>query len=145
MTTVLQRAEKRTTVADQRPRVLIVDDEEVLRMLLADICIEHGWDVVVAATADDALLAAGMQDMSLVLLDLHLRATNGDPLDTLRALRVITPATPIVLVTGEDREALGRPVAEAGGQEVVAKPCSVTEMAAVLRRYTPAPIGEVAQ
>lgn len=144
MTTVLQRAEKRTTVADQRPRVLIVDDEEVLRMLLADICIEHGWDVVVAATADDALLAAGLQDMNLVLLDLHLGAPNDDPLDTLRALRVISPATPIVVVTGGDREALARPVVEAGGQEVVGKPCSVMEIAALLRRYTTAPVGEVA-
>jgi len=107
-------------------------------MLRADICTEHGWDIVVAATADDALLAAGLQDLNLVLLDLHLGAPNGDRLDTLRALRVISPATPIVLMTGDAPEALTKPVAEAGGQEVIGKPCSVTEVEALLRRYDPA-------
>jgi two-component system KDP operon response regulator KdpE len=144
MTTVLQRANKRTMAAD-RPRVLIVDDEAVVRMLLQDICAEQGWDVVVAATADDALLAAGLQDMNLVLLDLHLGAPHGDPLDTLRALRVISPATPIVVVTGQPPKPLAKPVAEAGGQGVVGKPCSVTEVEALLRRYDFAAGGEAAR
>ena len=49
MTTVLQGAQKPTTAVDQRPRVLIVDDDAVVRMLLEDICVEHGWNVIVAA------------------------------------------------------------------------------------------------
>jgi CheY-like chemotaxis protein len=138
MTTVLQGAEKPTTVVDQRPRVLIVDDDAVVRMLLEDICVEHGWNVIVAATSDDAVLAAGLQHTDLVLLDLNLGDGGRDPLDTLRAIRMTCPATPIVVVTGQSPEPLAEPVVRAGGQGIVGKPCSVAEVVALLRRYHPA-------
>jgi CheY-like chemotaxis protein len=142
MTTVLQGAQKPTTAVDQRPRVLIVDDDAVVRMLLEDICVEHGWNAIVAATSDDAVLAAGLQHTDLVLLDLNLGDCDRDPLDTLRVIRMMCPMTPIVVVTGQSPEALAEPIARAGGQGVVGKPCSVAEVAALLRRYHPAFVGQ---
>jgi len=133
-----------STPGELRPRVLIVDDDEIVRMLLQDICAEYGWDVVVAATRDDAILAAGLQHIDLVLLDWQLRDRDSDPLDTLSALRAICPTTPIVVVTGQSPEALAPSVALAGGQSVVGKPCSVVEFAALLKRYRPAVAGVAA-
>jgi len=93
-------------------------------------------------TADDAVLAAGLQHIDLILLDLNLGESAGDPLDTLRAIRMTCPATPIVVVTGQSPEPLAEPIARAGGQGVVGKPCSVAEVAALLRRYHPALVGQ---
>lgn len=86
MTTVLQRAQKLTTAVDPGPRVLIVDDDAVVRMLLEDICVEPGWKATVAATSDEAVLAAGLQHIDLVLLDLNLGGSDDDRLDTPRAI-----------------------------------------------------------
>jgi len=139
MNTVLDRAHKPATAVDQRPRVLVVEDDAIVRMILEDICVKHGWDARTAATAAAALVAAGVQDINLVLLDLNLDETNAEPLDTLRALRVMCPTTPIVVITGQSPESL-ESVAHAGGQGVVGKPCSVAEVAALLRRFHPAAV-----
>lgn len=127
-----------TTPAEHRPRVLIVDDDDVVRMLFQDICAEHGWNALTAATAADGILASGLQRVDLVLLDLHLDKDDGDPLACLRAIRTICPATPVIVVTGECPEKHATAIAQAGGQGVVAKPCQVAEVGALLRRYRPA-------
>ena len=133
------RAERDIQPSDnERPRVLIVDDNPVVQMLLQDICAEYGWNVAAATTVDDAILAAGLQHVDLILLDWQLRDRDGDPLDNVYALRAICPATPIVVVTEQSPEALALAVAHAGGQGVVGKPCSVAEVTALLKRYRPA-------
>jgi CheY-like chemotaxis protein len=127
------------TPAEQRPRVLIVDDNDVVRGLLQEICGEYGWNVTSAATAADAILAAGLQEPDLVLLDLHLKDSDGDWLAPLRALHAICPTTPIVVVTGRLPESVVAAITQAGGQAVVGKPCSVAEVARLLGQYRPAP------
>ena len=140
MTITAARPEQRvTTPGEHRPRVLIVDDEDVVRMLFQDICAEHGWNVLTAATAADGILASGLQRVDLVLLDLHLSdSDDGDPLACLRAIRTICPTTPVIVVTGDPPEKHATAIAQAGGQGVVAKPCQVAEVGALLRRYRPA-------
>ena len=128
-----------TTRSDHRPRVLIVDDDTVIRMLLQDICQENGWTVVGAATAADAILAAGLHELNLVLLDFHLG--DADALSLLGQLRIVSPTTPIVVLTGEQPEGLSGAIKQAGGDGVVGKPCSVAQVAALLDRYRPAPAG----
>ena len=118
-----------------RPRVLIVDDDEVVRMLLHEICEEYGWNSVNAATDADAILAAGLQHFDLILLDFHIG--HGDGLARVRQLRDVCPATPIVVVTGESPERLAKAIAQAGGQGVVGKPCSVADVGVLLGRYRP--------
>ena len=117
--------------------MLIVDDDTIVRMLLQDICEASGWEGVAAATADDAILAAGLQHIDLIFLDLQLGDTDGDPLDNLRALRAIRPATPIFVVTGQSPELVADGIIQAGGQGVIGKPCPVPEIAALLRCYRP--------
>jgi CheY-like chemotaxis protein len=116
MTTVLQRAQKLTTAVDPGPRVLIVDDDAVVRMLLEDICVEPGWKATVAATSDEAVLAAGLQHIDLVLLDLNLGGSDDDRLDTPRAIRMMCRATPIVVVTGQSPEPSSNPLPERAGR-----------------------------
>ena len=134
-------AEAVTTSAERRPRVLIIDDDDVVRGLLQDICEEHGWDAVADGTAADGILSAGLQHIDLILLDFHLHDGGNDLLAPLRALRTICPTTPIVVVTGQEPESLAAAVSDAGGEGVVGKPCSVAQVAALLDRYRPVSAG----
>ena len=116
-----------------RPQVLIVDDEAVVRQLLGDICCELGWNVVTAATRDDAILAAGLHQIDLVLLDFNLDDT--DALTVIPELRMVCPKTPIVVVTGRAPAEVRAGVQRVGGNSVIGKPCSLAEVQALLDRY----------
>jgi CheY-like chemotaxis protein len=121
--------------ASRRPHVLIVDDDDVVRMLLQEICEEYGWDVVAAPTRADAIVAVERHEFDLVLLDFHL--DDGDALGLLAQLHVASPQTPIVVVTGQSPDELIVAIRQAGGDGVVGKPCSVAQVAALLGRYRP--------
>jgi DNA-binding response OmpR family regulator len=121
------------TLANRRPRVLIVDDDEIVRMLLHDICEEYGWNVVTVATRADAVLAAGFHHVQLMLVDFNLG--RDDALGLLRDLHTLRPNTPIVVVSGEDPSRIAPRVTPLGADAVVGKPCSVAEVAALLGRY----------
>lgn len=119
----------------RRPHVLIVDDDDVVRILLQEICEEYGWDVVAAPTRADAIVAVERHELDLVLLDFHL--DDGDALGLLVQLHAACPRTPIVVVTGQSPDELIVSIRQAGGDGVVGKPCSVAQVAALLGRYRP--------
>ena len=118
------------------PCVLVVDDDNIVRMLLEDVCREHGWNAVSAATPDDAILAAGLQVVHLILLDFNLERT--DALTLIPQLRTVCPRTPIVVLTGQMPEEVRAGVERAGAASLLGKPCSVSQIRALLDRYRPA-------
>src|ERR1051326_2834077 len=73
-------------------KVLIVDDEEVLRDVLETVLRREGFDVVLAASGEEALSVLDGDtdaDVDLVILDVMLPGISG--IDTLRAIRIATP------------------------------------------------------
>jgi two-component system, OmpR family, KDP operon response regulator KdpE len=119
-------------------RVLVVDDEpQILRALRATL---HGagYTVDVAATAQEALVAAAAHPPEAVILDLVLPDGNGT--DVCRELRSWSDAPVIVLsAVGEERQKIA--ALDAGADDYVTKPFSVDELLArlraVLRRRAP--------
>jgi CheY-like chemotaxis protein len=131
------------TAHDGRPRILIVDDDLVVRMLLEEICTEYGWNAFGVGTSADAILSAGLQHIDLLLIDYHMKEDNA--LRLIRDLRAIRPTTPVVVVTGESPETVRAAVTAAGAHGVIGKPCSVAQVAQLLGRYRPVyvSLGEV--
>jgi CheY-like chemotaxis protein len=85
----------------QAPRtVLVVDDEEVVRMLVARALVEAGFSVVEAAHGAAALAAIESEayDFDLVLCDLVMPGLNGR--DLARWLAANRPDLPILLISG---------------------------------------------
>ena len=81
-------------------RILIVDDEEVLRDVLEAVLRREGFDVVMAATGEHALAILDEDDaidIDLVILDIMLPGISG--IDTLRALRIANPYLPVIVIT----------------------------------------------
>ncbi|HTU99153.1 MAG TPA: sigma-54 dependent transcriptional regulator [Luteitalea sp.] len=78
--------------------VLLVDDNEDLRYVLATVLSRHGYRVVEAADEPEAIDALRLNRPSLVLSDLRL--PNGDGLGVLRAAKELDPALPVILMTG---------------------------------------------
>ena len=78
-------------------RILIVDDEEVLRDVLDAVLRREGFDVVSAASGEEALSLLDGEEIDLVILDIMLPGISG--IDTLRSMRISNPHLPVIIIT----------------------------------------------
>src|SRR5690349_16221893 len=78
-------------------RVLIVDDEEVLRDVLDAVLRREGFDVVSASSGEEALSMLDGEDIDLIILDVMLPGISG--IDTMRAIRISNPTLPVIIIT----------------------------------------------
>jgi two-component system, OmpR family, KDP operon response regulator KdpE len=112
------------------PRVLVVDDEpQILRALQMKLR-GAGYSVETAATAQEALMKAGMRPPEAIVLDLLL--PDGSGTDLCRELRRWNTAPILVLsAVGEEKEKIA--ALDAGADDYVTKPFSGDELLARLR------------
>ncbi len=123
----------RAVTAAQAPLhgcVLIVDDEPMVRTVLARQVARLGMSAVVAESAEDALirLRAGLDDLRAIVLDLSMPGMSGT--EALPHLRALTPATPIIALSGYVPEAADLDLASA----VLTKPLGQHQLETVLRQ-----------
>ena len=121
-------------------RILVVDDEIQIRRALDINLRAHGYDVVLAATGEEALTEAASTAPDLVLLDLGLPSLDG--VDVIRGLRGWT-SIPIIVLSARDGDLSKVAALDAGADDYVTKPFSINELLArlraTLRRHHPAP------
>src|SRR5687767_414314 len=78
-------------------RILIVDDEEVLRDVLDAVLRREGYDIVAAASGEEALSILDKEEVDLMVLDIMLPGISG--IDTLRSVRISNPNLPVIVIT----------------------------------------------
>jgi DNA-binding response OmpR family regulator len=134
-------------MADSTPTILLVDDEDSVRKVLAFPLEKDGYEVVQAADGEEALARFGERDVDLVVLDIMLPRLDG--LEVCKRLRA-TSTVPIIMLTARDDE-LDKVIGlELGADDYITKPFSIREfrsrVRALLRRATtlhaPAPADE---
>lgn len=120
-------------------KLLIIEDEEPIRIGLQDVLLFHGFDVAVAADGREGLHQALSGRFDLILLDLMLPGIDGYAI--CERLRAHDPQQPIIMLTarGSDEDIIRG--LKLGADDYVAKPFSVAQLVlrvqAVLRRARP--------
>ena len=123
-------------MTDPVPRLLVVEDDDALRPLVAGRLADAGYRVETAATGPDAVAAAETAradgvPFSLVLLDVMLPGYDG--LEVCRRLRARQPLLYVILLTARADE-LDRVIGlEVGADDYVTKPFGVQELLARVR------------
>jgi signal transduction histidine kinase len=84
----------------QHIQVLVIDDEEAVRLGMKTLLEEMGFRVQVAASTEAAIDAARQIPPSIVLADWRLRGEDNG-MRTIHALRVVWPQLPAVLISGD--------------------------------------------
>ncbi|MBX9698798.1 MAG: response regulator, partial [Acetobacteraceae bacterium] len=79
-------------------RVLVVEDEPMIRLLACDILEAEGWSVVGVSTAAAALAAARAEGFDAAVIDLGLPDSSGAAL--LERLAALRPGLRVVISTG---------------------------------------------
>jgi len=116
--------------------LLIVDDEENLRSMLAAALRHHGFEVSSAATGREALAAVDERTPDLVVLDVMLPDLDG--FEVCRRMRTGGDHTPVLFLTARDATEDKVRGLTMGGDDYLQKPFSLEELVArttaVLRR-----------
>jgi two-component system, LuxR family, response regulator FixJ len=105
----------------RRPRVAIVDDDDLVRAALGNLLAVAGLDVEAFASGPE-FLASDRQPPGCLIVDYQMPAMNG--LDLVSALRRRGVAVPAILVTGRPDEELRGRAAQLGIAAVLQKPVS---------------------
>ena len=79
-------------------RILIVDDEELDRLLVQGILARRGYETIVAATGEDAFRAFLESEVDVVITDLQMPDVHGFELITI--LREFNPPPAVIAVSG---------------------------------------------
>jgi two-component system, NarL family, capsular synthesis sensor histidine kinase RcsC len=85
-------------MATERPRVLVIDDEAVLRRLLQDMLAACGYEADVAEDGAAGIARFREGRYATVITDLLMPGMNG--LEVVTALRTLDPLLNIILLTG---------------------------------------------
>ncbi len=127
-------------MADNKPRVLVVDDEQAIRRLLQITLGSEGYAVSVASNGREALSQVAAQRPDLIILDLGLPDIDG--VEVTRVLRTQSQI-PIIILSVRDQEAEKVTALDAGADDYLTKPFGTAEFLArirgVMRRATQLP------
>ena len=112
-------------------RVLLVEDHEAMRELIADHLRERGFAVDSVGRARDALAAAAITHLDALILDLGLPDLDG--MEVLTSLRISQPELPAILLTARDDVHDRLRGLNAGADDYIIKPFNLLELEARLR------------
>jgi CheY-like chemotaxis protein len=114
-------------------RILVVEDDEKSRRLLADVLGYHGYDVSAVPSGEEGLESAQAQHPDAALLDIQLPGISG--FEVLSALRASgSSRLPVVAVTASVMDHDRKKILAAGFDAYVAKPVNIRELLQTLER-----------
>jgi CheY-like chemotaxis protein len=113
-------------------RILIVEDEFLIRLTLSEVLADEGYDVLEAESGDDALrLLEGDSTISVLLTDIQLPGSI-DGRELVSRIRASQPDLPVIFMTGRPDAMLGQPTGQR--DMYVAKPYLPSEICTAVRR-----------
>ncbi|MDH4086345.1 MAG: sigma-54 dependent transcriptional regulator [Nitrospira sp.] len=103
--------------------ILVVDDEEAIRMSLRSILEDEGYEVSVAANGIEALKIYGTDPPDLMILDIWMPEMDG--LETLRRVKEFVPTTQIMMISGHGSIETAVKAIKLGAYDYIEKPLSL--------------------
>lgn len=101
-------------------KVLIVEDEPQVALLVQDTLQEFGYEVAIATDSQEALQLVASFGPAVVLLDLSLPGLSAEA--GLDRLRRVAPKVPVIIVSGNRDEEQARALLAQGAFDYVTKP-----------------------
>jgi two-component system, response regulator, stage 0 sporulation protein F len=106
--------------------VMVVDDRVGIRKLLLEVLDGAGYNVLATAGGAEALEKIGRHSVDLVLLDMKMSGMNG--LETLAALKRISPTVKILIMTAYEELEVLKEAARLGACGHISKPFDIEDL-----------------
>src|SRR5579862_5552269 len=114
--------------------LLVVDDEEDIRELIAGILNDVGYTTRVAADADSALAAVRQRRPQLVILDIWLQGSRLDGIQVLDTIKREQPDLPVVMISGHGTIETAVASIKKGAYDFIEKPFKADRLMHVATR-----------
>ena len=116
------------------PEILVVDDEDDIRLLISGILQDEGYATREAATGEAALEQVKTRAPAAVILDIWLENSSFDGLQVLSAIKAMRPAVPVVMISGHGTIATAVQAIKQGAYDFIEKPFEADRLLVVLGR-----------
>ncbi len=114
--------------------ILIVDDEADIRMLIAGVLKDEGYQTREAGNSAQALTAIRSRQPSLVILDIWLQGSELDGIEILKIIRRELPALPVVMISGHGNIETAVAAIKFGAYDFIEKPFKSDRLLLVIDR-----------
>jgi len=117
---------------NEKPKILVVDDEESHRIMLRAVLTEEGYRVTEAADGTEAIRAVEKEAFDIILLD--IRMTNMDGIEALSEIRKISPLVPVLIMTAYASVKTAVEALKAGAFDYMTKPLDIEEVKILIEK-----------
>ncbi len=117
----------------RRWKILVVDDEEVMRDSLAAWLREDGYLVETAASGEAALSRANSADFAVCFVDLKMPG-GIDGIETMAGIKKVRPDTAVIIITAYATVDTAIMAMKQGATEYIVKPCNLEEISLLVDR-----------
>jgi DNA-binding response OmpR family regulator len=122
-------------VTDKKPKILVVDDEQITTELAKKFLERHGFDVVCAFDGEAALELAHSESPDLILLDVMLPKMDGFEVCQQLKGEDAFKEVPILMFTAKGLSRDIKRGEEVGADEYIVKPFSGRALVATIRKH----------
>ncbi len=112
-----------TEGVQQSARILVVDDEDIIRVLLNEILVEEGYDVTEAENGELAVKHLEREHFDLVISDMVMPGMNG--IEVLQAAFRLDPEYAVIMITGYPSVDTAVRLVKLGAADYITKPFNV--------------------
>jgi len=131
---ILEQTDCAPIATRQRPKILIVDDDDALADVLSDCLERQGFEVITAETGQSGLDKVRSENPALIVLDLRLPDIDGFTICEQLADSPQTCAIPVIILSGTERPDVLRRCRAAGGHYFVRKPYDPNVLLILIRQ-----------
>lgn len=111
---------------EAKARILVVDDEDDLRMLLEHVVTSAGYTVTTAEDGQDAIAKIQKDTFDLALLDIQMPNASG--IEVLKFIRTNAPATKAIMLTGYADLNYAMEARQFGAKDFISKPYKLEDI-----------------
>lgn len=115
-----------------KPRLLLVDDEEMFLEFLSRRLISYQYDVTICLSGENALEMTIEHDFDVVILDVLMPGMDG--IETLGEIKKIRPLTEVIMLTGHASRESGIEGMKLGAYGYLSKPCDTEDLIAKINK-----------
>jgi DNA-binding NtrC family response regulator len=119
-------------MTESHERILVVDDEENVRLLFSRVLQKEGYEVECASSGSEAIEKLANNCFDLVVTDLKMNGVDG--LDVVRKGKTVNQTMPFILISGYGTSQTAGTAAREGADMFLMKPIEISELKLAVKK-----------